>query len=251
MPSVESIETHGGFLCTIILVILTMMLVNRTPPLAALDTSAPPETTTPTKDRWRSAKMPALAILFGISAAVVGIFTFISIPVDRMPDIDSQVSALQSKVATLSAAVSDLKNVQLLQVCNENLSVFDIKSLKNLRAAVDADIVRPEMHLGGSGPRSAWFQTVGLIQSLAKKCLPHQSFGFVSEPSPELMDNATPGEPSIETVGVDVVRKVRRFGVDPIRPDTRRVGKGCTPGVSDSPAGSGDARCCSPPSTCR
>jgi H+/gluconate symporter-like permease len=45
--------------------------------------------------------------------------------------------------------------------------------------------------------------------------------------------------------------RTAQIGVDPIRPDTRRVGKGCTPGVSDSPAGSGDARCCSPPSTCR
>src|ERR1700688_1912069 len=40
-------------------------------------------------------------------------------------------------------------------------------------------------------------------------------------------------------------------GVDPIKPDTQRVGKGCTPGVSDSPAESGDARCCSPPSSYR
>jgi hypothetical protein len=44
---------------------------------------------------------------------------------------------------------------------------------------------------------------------------------------------------------------LRRCGVDPIKPDTQRVGKGCTPGVSDSPDGSGDARCCSPPSNCR
>ncbi len=41
------------------------------------------------------------------------------------------------------------------------------------------------------------------------------------------------------------------LGVDPIKPDTQRVGKGCTPGVSDSPAGNGDARCCSPPSSYR
>src|SRR6266702_1633596 len=40
-------------------------------------------------------------------------------------------------------------------------------------------------------------------------------------------------------------------GVDPIKPDTQRVGKGCTPGVSDSPAGNGDARCYSPPSSYR
>ena len=41
------------------------------------------------------------------------------------------------------------------------------------------------------------------------------------------------------------------IGVDPIKPDTQRVGKGCTPEVSDSPAGNGDARCCSPPSSYR
>src|SRR5437016_5572721 len=46
-------------------------------------------------------------------------------------------------------------------------------------------------------------------------------------------------------------RKVKQTGVDPIKPDTQRVGKGCTPGVSDSPAGNGDARCCSPPSSHR
>jgi transposase len=40
-------------------------------------------------------------------------------------------------------------------------------------------------------------------------------------------------------------------GVDPVKPDTQRVGKVCTPGVSDSPAGNGDARCCSPPSSYR
>ncbi len=40
-------------------------------------------------------------------------------------------------------------------------------------------------------------------------------------------------------------------GVDPVKPDTRRVERGCTPGVSDSPAGNGDARCCSPPSSYR
>ena len=33
-------------------------------------------------------------------------------------------------------------------------------------------------------------------------------------------------------------------GVDPVKSDTRRVETGCTPGVSDSPAENGDARCC-------
>jgi len=40
-------------------------------------------------------------------------------------------------------------------------------------------------------------------------------------------------------------------GVAPVKPDTRRVERGCTPGVSDSPAGNADARCCSPPSRYR
>jgi hypothetical protein len=40
-------------------------------------------------------------------------------------------------------------------------------------------------------------------------------------------------------------------GVDPVKPDTLRVETGCTPGVSDSPAENGDARCCSPPSRCQ
>jgi hypothetical protein len=42
-------------------------------------------------------------------------------------------------------------------------------------------------------------------------------------------------------------------GVDPVKPDTRRVGTGCTPAVNDSSAESGDARCwcCSPPSSYR
>jgi len=37
----------------------------------------------------------------------------------------------------------------------------------------------------------------------------------------------------------------------PVKLDTQRVVTGCTPEVSDSPAGNGDARCCSPPSRSR
>jgi len=50
---------------------------------------------------------------------------------------------------------------------------------------------------------------------------------------------------------VDGIAEDGVTGVDPIKPDTQRVGKGCTPEVSDSPAGNGDARCCSPPSSYR
>jgi hypothetical protein len=34
------------------------------------------------------------------------------------------------------------------------------------------------------------------------------------------------------------------FGVDPVKPDTQRIGKGCTPGVSGSPAGNAGERYC-------
>ena len=37
-------------------------------------------------------------------------------------------------------------------------------------------------------------------------------------------------------------------GVDPIKPDTWRVEKGCIPGVSGSPAGNGGGWYCNPPS---
>src|SRR6516165_972296 len=43
-------------------------------------------------------------------------------------------------------------------------------------------------------------------------------------------------------------RKMLTGGVDPIKPDTWRVEKGCIPGVSGSPAGNGGGWYCNPPS---
>jgi Transposase IS66 family len=40
-------------------------------------------------------------------------------------------------------------------------------------------------------------------------------------------------------------------GVDPVKPDTRRVGTECTRAVIGSPIGSAGERCCSPPSSYR
>jgi hypothetical protein len=61
--------------------------------------------------------------------------------------------------------------------------------------------------------------------------------------------------------GYNTVTLIRRYrsvvfrrchiGVDPAKPDTQRVGKECTPGVSGSPIGSAGERCCSPPSSDR
>jgi len=40
-------------------------------------------------------------------------------------------------------------------------------------------------------------------------------------------------------------------GVDPVKPDTRRVGTECTREVTGSRVGNAGARCCSPPSSYR
>jgi len=57
----------------------------------------------------------------------------------------------------------------------------------------------------------------------------------------------------IETREIVVQRTFVDFedGVDPVKPDTQRVGKECTRGVIGSPIGNAGERCCSPPSNYR
>jgi hypothetical protein len=52
--------------------------------------------------------------------------------------------------------------------------------------------------------------------------------------------------------GDTLIATCRRMdGVDPVKPDTRRVGTECTRAVIGSPIGSAGERCCSPPSSYR